>query len=42
MHHHQNPAKRQLVLTEVHGPTKHTGGRKIWEIRFRQISGGIL
>lgn len=29
-HHHQDPGKIQLVLTEVHGEVRHTGGREIW------------
>ncbi|SFS82964.1 HNH endonuclease, partial [Marininema halotolerans] len=29
-HHHQKPGKMQLVNTNIHGPTKHTGGRAIW------------
>ncbi|KEO84483.1 HNH endonuclease [Tumebacillus flagellatus] len=29
-HHHQVEGKLQLVPTEIHFPTKHTGGRAIW------------
>lgn len=29
-HHHQEPGKMQLVPSDIHGPTKHTGGRAIW------------
>ncbi|WP_169713674.1 HNH endonuclease [Paludifilum halophilum] len=29
-HHHQEPGKLQLVPTEIHQPTSHTGGRAIW------------
>lgn len=29
-HHHQEPGKMQLVPTEIHSKTGHTGGRDIW------------
>lgn len=29
-HHHQQPGKMQLVLRDVHGQVRHTGGREIW------------
>ncbi|SFT04274.1 HNH endonuclease, partial [Marininema halotolerans] len=29
-HHHQDSGRLQLVPTEVHQPTSHTGGRAIW------------
>ncbi len=29
-HHHEEPGRMQLVDTEVHAKTPHTGGRNIW------------
>ena len=29
-HHHEEPGRMQLVDTEVHAKTLHTGGRSIW------------
>ncbi len=29
-HHHQNPGRMELVDSEIHSKTGHTGGQKIW------------
>ncbi|MGX9707799.1 HNH endonuclease [Laceyella tengchongensis] len=29
-YHHQTPGRMQLVLTDIHGKVRHTGGREIW------------
>ncbi|MEK3806090.1 HNH endonuclease [Bacillus sp. FSL H8-0547] len=29
-HHHQNPGRMELVDSEIHSRTGHTGGQKIW------------
>ena len=29
-HHHQEPGRMQLISTDVHDKTAHTGGRSIW------------